>query len=219
MLMNCFEGNVGMDLGMEIPSAYKRSFLSDVAKLHVSTRQASWNNQSADPGMYQVQLANVLLPQIGTIESIDADGAYRQGPIPGLGGPFDTATEFFKAWASDTRFRLTAEDLQVACGIYTDEIHQSVSSFPAAIGLLADRISVHNNGPFPLCHGDFGHNNIIVDNQYKILGIIDWENAFAGPWEVFADFPLHLSTTPAVMDAPWNYNEDGSPKDAVLVKS
>ncbi|KAH8766795.1 hypothetical protein F5883DRAFT_671665 [Diaporthe sp. PMI_573] len=64
----------------------------------------------------------------------------------------------------------------------------------------------------------FGHNNIIVDDTYHIIGVIDWETAFAGPWEIFADFPLTLSTVPPAMDAPWNYNQDGSPKAADLAQ-
>lgn len=36
MLMDCLEGNVGMDLGMEIPPEYKQAFLSGLAKIHVS---------------------------------------------------------------------------------------------------------------------------------------------------------------------------------------
>lgn len=149
---------------------------------------------------------------------MNADGSYHQGPIPGLGGPFDTATEFFQAWANKTKFGMTDEQLREACGPYAAEIIPSVSSFAKSIGELANTLSVRDDGPFPLCHGDFGHNNIIVDDQYHILSVIDWEMAFAGPWEIFGDFPLTLSIIPPAIDAPWNYNEDGSPKSADLVE-
>lgn len=36
MLMDCLEGNVGMDLGMQIPPKHKQLFLSELAKIHVS---------------------------------------------------------------------------------------------------------------------------------------------------------------------------------------
>jgi hypothetical protein len=36
MLMDCLEGNVGMDLGMEIPPEHKQAFLNGLAKIHVS---------------------------------------------------------------------------------------------------------------------------------------------------------------------------------------
>lgn len=135
-----------------------------------------------------------------------------------MGGPFDTATEFFKAWAAKAKFKLSDDQLRAASGPYADEMVPSVSLFPESISKLADRLSVCNHGPFPLCHGDFGHNNIIVDDNYRVLAVIDWETAFAGPWEIFGDFPLTLSVVPPAMDAPWNYNQDGSPKSSDLVQ-
>ncbi|KAL2890649.1 protein kinase-like (PK-like) protein [Ceratocystis lukuohia] len=199
MLMDCIEGNVGMDLGMEVPRQYNQSFLSGLAKIHF-------------------QLSTIQLPQIGTIVSLNPDGTFQQGPIPGLGGPFNTATEFFQAWAAKAKFGLTEERLRKASGPYAAEIVSSVSSFPESLRQLASRLSVLDSGPFPLCHGDFGHNNIIVDDAYQILSVIDWETAFAGPWEIFGDFPLTLTAVPPAMDAPWNYNEDGSPKDDDLIQ-
>jgi len=64
----------------------------------------------------------------------------------------------------------------------------------------------------PLYHPDFRHSNFIIDKDYNILSIIDWENASSVPWDVVG-FPLFLSTTPAPMDAPWNYDDLGRPKD------
>ncbi|KAL7928818.1 hypothetical protein V8C35DRAFT_325628 [Trichoderma chlorosporum] len=147
----------------------------------------------------------VRLPQIGTIVSLNADGRCRQGPILGLGGVVAKA-----------KFGMTEEKLREASGPYTTEIVPSVLSFPESISRLAGRLSVLDCGPLPLCHGDFGHNNIVVDDAYRILGIIDCGTAFAGPWEIFGEFPLTLSTAPPAMDVSWNYNEDGSPKDADL---
>lgn len=165
-----------------------------------------------------MQLSAVRLPQIGKIVSVKPDGTYQQGPIPGLGGPFNTATEFFKAWAATAQFGLTTERLKSACGGYFDELLPSISSFPDSIAALADKISTHDRGPFPICHGDFGHNNVVVNDDYDVLGVIDWEMAFTGPWEVFGNFPLTLSVVPPAMDAPWNYDKSGNPKDAELVQ-
>ena len=82
--------------------------------------------------------------------------------------------------------------------------------------MVASRLSDFDNGPFPLVDGDFGHNNAVVNNKYQIIGIIDWEMAFAAPWELAGDFPLTLSTVPP-MDAPWNY-EIGKPRDPILAQ-
>ena len=165
-----------------------------------------------------MQLSEVRLPRIGKIISVNPDGTYEQGLIPGLGGPFNTATEFFKAWAATAQFGLTADKLRSACGNYFDELLPSISSFPNSIAALASELSKQGYGPFPLCHGDFGHNNVVVDDDYKVLGVIDWEMAFAGPWEILGNFPLTLSVVPPAMDVPWDYDESGRPKDPELAQ-
>lgn len=190
MLMECLRGNVGLDLGMDIPAQHRDAFLGELARVHV-------------------KLAAILLPKIGKIVGRDVDGSYVQGPIPGVGGPFDTATEYFSAWAAKASFGLTEKRLREVSGTYADQIVPSVASFPASVARLASLLSVKDHGPFPLCHGDFGHNNTVVDDDYRILGVIDWEAAFAGPWELFATYPLSLRMVPATMDAPSNYDENG----------
>lgn len=35
---------------------------------------------------------------------------------------------------------------------------------------------------------------------------------------MFRDFPWTLSIVPPAIDAPWNYNEDGSPRSADLIR-
>lgn len=158
-------------------------------------------------------MCKIRLPKIGKIISINDDGTYLQGPIPGLGGPFETATEFFKAWATKIEFGLTESQLKEAAGPFAGEVSLSASSLKSWIHSNAEKISVCNKGPFPLCHGDFGHNNMIFDDKYRLLGVIDWEGAFAAPWEVAAEFPLSLSVVPPPIDVPWNYDEMGTPKD------
>lgn len=114
---------------------------------------------------------------------------------------------------------MTDERLRAMCGPYADEIVPSVASFTQCVADISEYMSTaHDKGPFPLCHGDFGHNNIIVDDHYRILGVIDWESAFAGPWEIFGEFPLNLSIVPPAMNLPKDYDENGWPKDPVLVR-
>ncbi|KAF7887375.1 hypothetical protein EAF00_009669 [Botryotinia globosa] len=138
-------------------------------------RQMSCEHRSS---RWTVEASAVQSPKIGTIISINEDGTYEQGPIPGLGGQFDTATAFYTAWASSVEFRMSADKLRAASGPYAAEIIPGVVSFSAAVSKTASKLSVRDNGPFPLCHGDFGHNNIIVDDKYRIVGLlIDWEIA------------------------------------------
>lgn len=92
-----------------------------------------------------------------------------------------------------------------------EEIVSQIVNFPPKVGELASKITARDHGPFPLFHVDFGHNNIVVDDDYNVLGVIDWEHACAVPWERIY-FPWSLSTVPAPM-APDNYDENGTPKD------
>lgn len=147
---------------------------------------------------------------------MNKDGTYRQGPIPHLGGPFDTAAEFFRAWSSKVEFGLSESRLREAAGQYVNEISTSLSAFRKWVNDNAEHLSINNTGPFPLCHGDFGHNNIVFDDNYRLLGVIDWETAFAAPYETSCEFSLTLSVIPPAMDVPWNYDEAGCPKDPEL---
>jgi hypothetical protein len=154
----------------------------------------------------------------GTIQKINEDGTIQQGPKPGLGGPFTTATQFFRAWCAKAKFGLSDDRLQASCGAYAAELILSIISFPKKLAVAASRLSVCDNGPFALIHGDFGHNNAVVNDNYEILGLIDWEMAFAAPWEFAGHFSLTLSTVPPLMDAPWNYDELGRPIDPILAQ-
>lgn len=152
----------------------------------------------------------MTFPKIGAIIRLE-DGTYDVGPVPGLGGPFNTATEYLKAWAKAARFPGLSQAKQ-GCGGYYDEIMPQIADFPHKLEALAGSIPIRNHGPFPLFHGDFGHNNIIVDDDYNVLGVIDWEHVYSVPWECVY-FPITLLGVPAAMDAPWNWDENGIPTD------
>ena len=99
------------------------------------------------------------------------------------------------------------------CGDYYDDVMAQITDFPYKLEEVAGSIPLRDNGPFPLFHTDFGHNNIIVDDDYNILGVIDWEHACSVPWECVY-FPTTLLVVPAVIDAPENYDKHGIATDA-----
>lgn len=139
------------------------------------------------------------------------DGTYDVGPLPGLGGPFVTATEYFEAWAKSAKFVETMDRVKQIWGEGYEEIIAQIASFPPRVGEVASKISARDQGPFPLFHVDFGHNNIVVDDDYNVLGVIDWEHACSVPWERIY-FPWTMSVVPAPM-VPDNYDKDGVPED------
>ncbi|RJE25089.1 Phosphotransferase enzyme family [Aspergillus sclerotialis] len=160
----------------------------------------------------QVQLASIRLPKIGTVIKRD-NNSVDIGPIPGLGRPFSTATEFFKAWAKHAKFPLSDRDIrEFTKNGPTEEILSSIHNFPRRLRKLASRISINDIGPFPLYHPDFYHSNIIVDGSFRVLGVIDWEGACTIPWDL-VEPPLFLGIVPPAMDDPRNYKENGQPWD------
>lgn len=132
------------------------------------------------------------------------------GPIPGLGGPFETAREYFVAWARNVQFP-SGEDAirsQVPPDL-ADDLILSIRQFPSQFETALNRLSL-SCGPFPLHHPDFHHSNVIIDDTYNILSIIDWEGAGTVPWE-FVQFPMFLYTVPPPIDLPSKYDRDGYP--------
>ena len=193
ILMEALQGNAAVDLNNRlIHPEHKDSFYRSLAE-------------------YQAETSSITFPKIGS-PIRNPDGTYDVGPLPRLGGPFSTATEYLRAWAKHTPFYGGTNGLKEMCGIYGDKILHGVLTFPQRVSELAGRIAVRDNGPFPLIHPDFFHSNIIVDDDWKVLGVIDWEYAQSVPWET-VEFPLTLSVCPRLIDAPWNYDENGVAKD------
>ena len=193
ILMEALQGNAAVNLNNRlIPPEHKASFYRSLAE-------------------YQTEMSSITLPKIGS-PIRNPDGTYDVGPLPRLGGPFSTETEYLRAWAKHTPFFGGTSGLKEMCGIYGDEILSGVLAFPQRVSELAGKIAIRDHGPFPLIHPDFFHSNIIVDDSWKVLGVIDWEYAQSAPWEI-VEFPLTLSVCPRLIDAPWNYDENGVAKD------
>ncbi|EER39171.1 conserved hypothetical protein [Histoplasma capsulatum var. duboisii H88] len=86
-------------------------------------------------------------------------------------------------------FGLPEDKIKESAGQFADGLMAFASLFKSAINNRAENISIHNNGACPLCHGGFGHNNIIFDDKHRLLGVIDWEAAVAGTCEITGEFP------------------------------
>jgi hypothetical protein len=107
-------------------------------------------------------------------------GKYEIGPLAnGLGGPFDTATEYYQAWATKHLY-----------------VSSATSDLPVRIHELAPFISRSDRGPFRILHPDFAVHNVIVDEGYNILSVIDWEFAYVGPCELATQQALRHQTYP-----------------------
>jgi hypothetical protein len=141
-------------------------------------------------------MTSLRLPKIGTIIR-NNDGSYDVGPLPYVGGPFETATAFFEAWGAHAKYQHSKAEIKdilkydpVYDGI-EDDINASIEAFPLKVKALANRLSANDSGPFPVVHQELGNDIIIVDSDYKIIGVVDWESASTVPWELVG-FPLYL---------------------------
>ncbi|KAJ5470421.1 hypothetical protein N7530_007778 [Penicillium desertorum] len=206
ILMELLPGSVAIDAlgGYEahrgvIPKEHRQNFYRTVAKCHV-------------------QLTSLRLPKIGTIVR-NSEGGYVCGPLPGIGGPFDTATAFFEAWADSVKFKWDKETItrMMQRGpVPAEQIVAIIEDFPSQIKAIASRLSLCDEGPFPLAHDDFLHSNIMVDEEtFDVTGIIDWEGACTVPYELVA-FPDFLTAMPVSFDLPQKYDRDGQPFDEEL---
>ncbi|CAG8275753.1 unnamed protein product [Penicillium olsonii] len=204
ILMELLSGSVAMDAlgGYEvhrgvIPRQHRQNFHRSVAKCH---------------------LTSLRLPKIGTIVQ-NREGGFECGPLPGIGGPFDTATAFFEAWADSVKFKwdkATITRMMQRGPISAEQMIATIENFPSQIKAIASRLSVCNEGPFPLAHDDFLHSNIMVDeHSFDVTGIIDWEGAFTVPYELIS-FPDFLAVMPTSFDLPEKYDRDGQPLNEKL---
>lgn len=68
------------------------------------------------------------------------------------------------------------QEWNTACWVLKDALSQII---------IEDRV----HGPFPLCHMDFHHGNLLFDEQYNLTGVLDWSQAQTVPLERLAVSP------------------------------
>lgn len=128
----------------------------------------------------QVEIASVRFPRIGSVIRL-SDGTYSVGPIPGIGGPFDSAADFFKAWAKGAKFPYNENTIRERTpSEHVAEILKSIKDFPLKLLNFAQHY-YFQEGPFPIIHTDLYKSNILIDSEYRIQSVIDWENAIITP--------------------------------------
>ena len=196
ILMECLSRNAVVDLPYKVPMSkeHRISYSSEIARNQVSFPCCSLYHQKFALTMNQAELSSITFPKIGSLTRRE-DGTRDIGALSGLGGPFDTVSEYLEASADATIFH----GLESLKEIYGEEcgnrLEASILAFPRRLKKLAVIIPNRNHGPFALIHPDFAFWNVIVDDDYKVLGVTD-EFAHSGPWEM-VHFPACFMSTPA----------------------
>ncbi|KAJ6076111.1 hypothetical protein N7499_008092 [Penicillium canescens] len=153
-------------------------------------------------------LTSLRLPKFGTIVR-NNEGRYEYGPLSGIGRPFDTATPFFEAWADSVKIKQDKETItrMMQRGpIPAEQMVMIIENFPSQIEAISSRLSLCNEGPIPLDHGDFLHSNIML----RFNGNHRMGSACTVPWGLIA-FPEFLTAIPVSFDFPQKYDQDGQP--------
>ena len=135
-----------------------------------------------------VQLSQLTFPSIGWL--YESTNGVQVGPIVDFSGthhgPFSTSVEYFswrakqastaqQTWKSESPDAALKSDF--VCWL-----------FQQAAPLLSKR----NNGPFPLMHPDLWGQQLLMDMEYNVHGVIDWDETSTVPWLEFCAYPGNL---------------------------
>jgi hypothetical protein len=150
-----------------------------------------------------VQLARLSFPKIGRIYQT-AEDQFDVGPFVQPNGveygPFATAIEYYTFLASRDRVERNART--------NGELNQTAQSRDRFASYLyytaAARLSLANEGPFSISHGDYGVHNILFDDDYKMTGVVDWDSSHTAPALTCGDWP-------ALTHVRWPYVDDYYP--------
>jgi hypothetical protein len=154
----------------------------------------------------QAEMSSVRFPMIGCIT--ETSNGYSVGPIPGIGGPFETSADFFAQWATSAVFPFSKDTVKrLTPPEHFEEVWDSLTGFPSQVAKFAESYNFRE-GPFPVIHGDLYRSNILMDDDCNVKAIIDWEDTMVAPWEL-VEFIKDLRVVPAAMNGS-SYQEPSS---------
>lgn len=142
----------------------------------------------------QATLASFRFPKIGAIYFDEKLDNFYIGPELQTGkGPWTTSAEYY-------------DDL--ACHLMrasSGEHPRDTQSFmlPSILNFLLRISGEEKNGPFRLTNRDFGAHNILVNEAFDIVGVIDFDGVMAAPLEAVAQYPVNSflrAEPPGVVD-------------------
>jgi aminoglycoside phosphotransferase (APT) family kinase protein len=137
-------------------------------------------------------MAAALIGKLGSLV-LGTDGVVDVGPLPasfGFEGPFNSVSDYFLSWSRNSTFGkpdflLTHHD----DNDWLRKLKQDVASFPSRLKTIIEKGSLKNlssRNRYPILNRDFLPRNMLFDDEFNIVGVIDWEGAHSAPIEVFA---------------------------------
>ncbi|USP80489.1 hypothetical protein yc1106_07763 [Curvularia clavata] len=96
-------------------------------------------------------------------------------------GPLETSLEYF--------YNQRQGQNRLIMDLYPDDADQLTACWVLKSALTRTIVEDRVRGPFPLCHLDFHHRNLLFDDEYNLTGVIDWSRAQAAPLEQLSFCP------------------------------
>ncbi|KAM0083809.1 hypothetical protein ACKRZS_004015 [Fusarium odoratissimum] len=134
----------------------------------------------------QATLSSFKLHEIGSLYQDEETSDFFIGPETETGkGPWNSSVEYYDD--------LSNQALQ-NCIHHASPDVQTASSFANPI-LFRHLMSLYrqhksNKGSFSFGNRDVGAHNLLVDEKFQIVGVIDFDGVIAGPIEVVAQYPV-----------------------------
>ncbi|KAI0424085.1 kinase-like domain-containing protein [Xylaria sp. FL1042] len=167
--------------------------------IHGSTASDLWSIKNCAPSTYgtpeqdrkfrqqlakiQAQLLAFQFPQIGSLYyDKEADSFYIGQDIDIGKGPWTSSADYYRD-LTDVFMKRDAARRHV--------VPKRRTYFCTPV-LLNHLMSIHGTGktgPYSLINRDLGAHNVLVDNEFNIVGVIDFDGVFAGPPEAVAQYP------------------------------
>ena len=195
--------------GVNLSSVWNdRNWITDVKRERIFEQIAGW----------MVELAAFEFDRIGCLDVEPASGSYHIVPFPNVldiikeipgyetyddatpaipAGPFDTSTAFLSFLLSSRRRKSDNPTLA--------SLHLFLSTLPD---------HTLDGPPFVFSHPDFDSQNVLVDDDGVITGIIDWDGVYIGPRQGgAAAYPSWITVDWDPMFYGWS--ADAPPEDNV----
>ncbi|KID84207.1 Protein kinase-like domain protein, partial [Metarhizium majus ARSEF 297] len=137
------------------------------------------------------QLASVRLPRIGSIVR-DAAGSRAQGRTI---LPYDSAAEFYADYPLALGNSLAEREGPVDG---QGEVIQAFCSLAASFPPPTARAERGSAEDFGLANYDLNPNNILVDQEFNVLAVIDWDSVVSVPDVALYRFPYLMGVRCAV---------------------
>ena len=144
----------------------------------------------------QVELAQYQLGQIGSPRYDKGSGEFTIGPeIKTRLGPWNSSFAYYHD---------TAEHALNSCASDMELNTRCSFALPLLFKELVRRYCSDDTGPFSLTNRDFGFHNILVDDKFSIIGVIDFDGIMAAPNEVVGQFPALCALGSPALGVPGN---------------